>query len=195
MTASPDEAPDGTPPVRRDWIAEAALTAVREVRQLASTIFAFVRAPFRFAEEWKAGTSAPMNPIGVVAGSAVVVGALRQAAMAALGRDGDRGLVGAALSALGPYIHFAALAVCCHLVLRLVTRRPVRIGDSIAIGLYAGGGPAAIAESLVWLVVIAIRVAGGEVSSGALSIGLGVAFSAFCMTLAIALAGLFHPRH
>ena len=185
---------DETPPVRRPWIREAARTAANEARQLAATIAAFARHPFRFAEEWRAGTSAPMNPIGVVAGSAVVVGAMRQAAMAVLGAGDDRGLLASALTALGPYVHYAALALICHVVLRITTGRRVSLGDSIAIGLYAGGGPAAIAESLVWLVVIALGLSRSAVSPVVIGVGLGVAFSVFCITFAVGLSGLFHPR-
>jgi hypothetical protein len=83
-----------------------------------------------------------------------------------------------------------SLGILCHLVVA-GRRSDVRLSDSIATALYAGAGPAALAESLGWLVMCALHPF--VTSQIAVGVMLGVAFSVFCFTLAMALGALHRP--
>jgi hypothetical protein len=139
-------------------------------------------------DDWWHGRSASMNPLAMLATGATIAAASHQLAGAVLGIDHPDTLLGAVLSALGPYVHYVSLGILCHLVLAAHRRGDVRLTDSIATALYAGAGPAALAESLGWLVMCALRpFVTSQIIFGVM---LGVAFGVFCLTFAMALGGL-----
>ena len=185
--------PDVTGP--RDWIGEARRSAASELRHFASTAFQFTRHPVRFTQAWRGGSDEAMNPIGFMGTSAVVVGAVRQIALRVLGQSQPDSIIAAVASALGPYAHYAVLAIICHLALRLGSRRRPLMRDSVAYALYAGGGAAAASECLAWVVVLALSpLLPASATPWLVAIGLGVAFSVFCTVLSTSLSILHEAR-
>jgi hypothetical protein len=173
------------------WLHDGLRIAWTELRSYVTTALRFTRAPHRFMAGWWHGELAAMNPLAMLATGAAIAAASRQLAGAVLGVDRPNTLLGAALSALGPYLHYVALGALCHAVLTARRRSDVRLADSVAAALYAGAGPAALAEALGWLVMCALSPV--VTSPIAFGVMLGVAFSIFCFTLAMALAGLHRP--
>jgi hypothetical protein len=170
------------------WLHDGLRTVWTELRSYLATALRFTRAPHRFMNDWWHGQSASMNPLAMLATGATIVAASHQLAGAVLGIAHPDTLLDAALTALGPYAHYVALGILCHLVLAARGRNDVRLTDSIATALYAGAGPAALAESLGWLVLCALRPL--LASKVAIGVMLGAAFTVFCLTLATALGGL-----
>lgn len=173
------------------WFRDGLHVAFTEVRSYVTTAVRFSRAPHRFMDDWWHGSSAAMNPLAMLATGATLTAASHQLAGAVLGIDHPDSLLDAALTALGPYAHYIAIGVLCHLVLAARRGRDVRVSDSIATALYAGAGPAALAESLGWLLICAVRPL--VMSQMAVDVMLAIAFTVFCFTLALALGGLHRP--
>jgi hypothetical protein len=170
------------------WFRDGFRTAWTELCSYVTTVLRFTRAPHRFMNDWWQGLSVSMNPLAMLATGATITAASHQLAGAVLGIDHPDTLLNAALSALGPYVHYVSLGVLCHLVLAARQRGDVRLTDSIATALYAGAGPAALAESLGWIVMCVLHPF--TRSTIAVGVMLGAAFSVFCFTLAMALGGL-----
>jgi hypothetical protein len=170
------------------WLRDGLRIALTELRSYLMTALRFTRAPHRFMDDWWHGRAVSMNPLAMLATGATIVAASHQLAGAVLGIDRPGALLDAVLSALGPYVHYVSLGMLCHLVLAARGRGDVRLSDSIATALYAGAGPAALAEALGWLAMSALHpFMTSQVAAGVM---LGGAFSVFCLTLAMALGGL-----
>lgn len=169
------------------WLRDGLRVAWTELRSYATTALRFTRSPHRFMDDWWHGRSVLMNPLAMLATGATIAAGSHQLAGAVVGIDHPDTLLNAVLSALGPYVHYVSLGVLCHLVLAR-RRADVRLSDSIAAALYAGAGPAALAESFGWLVMCALHPF--VASQIAIAVMLGVAFSVFCCTFAMALGGL-----
>jgi hypothetical protein len=177
------------PPRSPDWVRDFARAAAADARAYLRTVRAFTFAASQSARKWETGELAAMNPLGVLASAAVVVGPVRQLALAVLGLPGADGLVAAVLSSLGPFVYYVVLGAIVHAMLRLLSPGRPRVTDSIAMSLYAGGGPAAAAEVLVWVVAIAVHpLIPRGTEAVVLGVSLGLAFSVFCVALATALA-------
>jgi hypothetical protein len=97
-----------------DWVRDFVRAAAADARAYVRTVRAFTLAPSRSASAWLAGDLAAMNPLGVLASAAVVVGPVRQLALAVLGLPGADGLVAAVASSLGPFVYYAALGTIAH---------------------------------------------------------------------------------
>jgi len=163
-----------------------------EVRSYLETTWALVRRPSTFATEWFEGTRTAMNPLAMLATGATLVAATRQLGATVLDLPHPDSLITAIASALGPYAHYVLLGLLFHLTMVPFARdRSIRVTDTVALSLYAGAGPAAVAESLGWLVLSALESLGHR----QLMVGvmLGVAFSVFCFVLATALGALHRP--
>ena len=173
------------------WLGDGLAATAREAGAYLATSWALARRPYTFMASWWTGREKAMNPLAMLATGAALVAGARQLAAAALGIETADSVWSAALSALGPYVHYVAIGLLVHGVLHVLCRRPVRAVDSIAAALYAGAGPAAIAETLGWLAMAAIAPLG--VADSALPIMLGAAFSVFSMVFATALSGLHRP--
>src|SRR5438132_9210100 len=131
-----------------DWIAEAIRNAKGELALFARTAIGFSLHPGRFAAGWVAGKERALNPLAFLATSAALLTGLRAVLAATYKVNApDAGLVGQVADVLGPYAHYALLGVIAHGVFRL-TGSTARLRDSLAVALFAGGGPAAIAELL-----------------------------------------------
>src|SRR5262249_9772088 len=178
-----------------DWIRDFVRAAAADARAYLRTVRAFTFSPSRSAEAWVAGELAAMNPLGVLASAAVVVGPVRQLALAVLGLPRADGLVAAVLRSPGPFVSSVVPGAIIHAILRLLDPGAPRVPDSIAMGLYAGGGPAAAAEVVVWAVAIGtppLIPAGAEPI--VLGVSLGLAFSVFCVALATSLGTIHRSR-
>lgn len=176
------------------WLRDGAAAAWHEVRAYGATTWAMASTPAAFAASWWAGTRAAMNPLAMLATGAALVAGVRQLAMAVLDQPRPDGLLAGIASALGPYALYVATGVLCHLVLAPRPRRPgVGLTDTVAMALYAGAGPAALAEAIGWLVLSGLALLGVDVVPVALPVMLGVAFTVFCYVLASAFGGLHHP--
>ena len=120
-----------------DWVRETVRVTRDEIRRFVATAVGFMLRPARFGAAWAAGEGDALNPLGFVATALAITGAV--AAVLDPGDDGGRLalLVGHAIL---PYAYYAALGALCHPVLRAFgSTRPLRA--SVAVGLYAGGGP------------------------------------------------------
>jgi hypothetical protein len=172
------------------WLHDGLEGARHELAAYATTTWQLLRRPYPFIDEWWRGQRTAINPLAMLATSATITGAAHQIAGAVLGVDHPETMLGAVLSALGPYLHYVMLGVLCHLALRRFQTRDARLADSVAVALFAGAGPAALAEAVGWLVLCALRP---WVSPQLIGAMLGVAFSVYCLTLATSLAGLHRP--
>jgi hypothetical protein len=173
------------------WLGDGIAATVREGGAYLATSWALARRPFTFMAEWWSGRRKAMNPLAMLATGAAIVAGARQLAAAALGIDTADSVWSAVLSALGPYVHYVAIGLLVHGVLHVLVPSSVRAVDSIAAALYAGAGPAALAEAIGWLIMAALAPLG--VTDIALPIMLGAAFSVFCVVFATALAGMHRP--
>ena len=172
------------------WVRDGARAAWHEARAYVATAWRLTRAPADFMDAWLRGQADAMNPLAMLATGAALVAASHQLAGAIVGIEHPDGIVDAVLSALGPYALYVAIGVLCHLVLAPAGKRDVRVLDTIAAALFAGAGPAALAEAVGWLVVCAIWPFAPSLV--VIAVMMGVAFSVFCFTLASALGGMHH---
>jgi hypothetical protein len=175
--------------VSAGWIREAFLVTVGETRLYLRTAAAFTFRPYRAARDWAAGTLRAMNPIGVLASAAVVLGPTRQIGYQLLGVPHPDSLFAMLATGVGPFVHYAVLGLLAQVVL---VARPARLADTIGVSLLAGGGPAALAEVLAWATALPLHALfpGAEVQL-VLGVPLGAAFTVFAAALGTGLAGLF----
>jgi hypothetical protein len=188
-------APPAPVPTSPDWIRDAIHQARAELRLFFATALGFARAPKQFAAEWATGQRRALNPLGFLATAAAVLGGARSL----VGRvvhfgDAAPTMAGEILDAAGPYVHYAALGVITHLVLRASgSRTPLRA--AVAVSLFAGGGPAALCQlALLFALVPLHYIIAERVSMIALSALTTISFTAYSSTFAAGLAGLGHGR-
>jgi hypothetical protein len=121
------------------WIRETLALGREEVTRFVDTVFAFVRRPRQFGSEWFAGRQRALNPLGCVATALAVTGFV-----SVFLPDGGKSSPSTLLSQLGaavlPYVYYAAVGVVSHPLLRMFGSRR-QVSASIAIALFAGGGP------------------------------------------------------
>ena len=118
---------------------EAAAAVRHDIVRFAATVWQFSRHPRRFGAAWFAGQTQALNPIGYLSTSLAVSAAV-SALVSALRGASDGGLWGSLANATLPYTYYVVVGVVCHGVLRLGgSPRPLRA--SVAIALFAGGGP------------------------------------------------------
>lgn len=146
--APPPPDSDGPP-----WIRDALAVAAEEARRFLGTAAGFMRRPGRFSAAWLAGDEPALNPLGFVATALGISGA----AGALLPQHDASRVFGAIASAVLPYCYYAAIGIASHPLLRLggSTRR---LRASVAVALFAGGGPGLLI-TLTWYVARALRVA------------------------------------
>jgi hypothetical protein len=166
----------------------------------------FLRAPGTFVEAWRQGSRELLNPLGFLAFSVLILGAVRSFGWWYLQRRGlaiDADITGeqpfwAELwGALGPSLHFAVLGLICHHTLRLLGNRDARASSSAAMTFYAAGSAGLVGEVLVWALVLTLLTLGVVSVDGVyapLFAGFGVALSSFCAYLGFTLGALHLPR-
>jgi hypothetical protein len=132
------------PPETR-WLGDSLRATRDELALFAVTAAAVITRPARFAAAWARGDRRALNPLAFMATAAALVTVVATVAsrLTPLGRPSSS-LWGEALDSLGPYIYYVALGVVCHPLLRLWGSRHPLTG-SVAMSLYAGGGPGTLA--------------------------------------------------
>lgn len=168
----------------RSWLTDGIATARHEVKAYLSTSWGMLSNPRRFAAEWYSDQRTVLNPLAMLATGATLVTACRTLAAAILDIPHPDSLLATVASALGPYAHYLLIGFICHF---LIGHRGT-LTDSLAMSLFAGAGPAAIAEAVAWLALCALAPLGEQGLFRA--IALGLAFSIFSYTLASSLGGL-----
>jgi len=201
--------PAAAPPahaIERAWV-EASVRSVRaEAALYRATMRAFLGSPKVFVREWQAGTREFMNPLGFLALSVLVLGAVRSFGWWYLERQGSEFAAQLAgeqpfwaelWGALGPSLHFAVLGLICHHTLRLLGNHRVPASSSAAMTFYAAGSAGLVGEAAVWELVLGFLTVGViplEVVYSPLFAGFGIALSVFCAYLGYTLGALHLPR-
>ncbi len=136
-----------------DWVRDAAIRSIDEVRTFTVNGALFIARPGWFAREWIEGRLRALNPLAVLATGAGVLGVARALLDLILGRGpAAQGLLESVRDAVAPFAHYAMLGLFCHLLLR--PRR--RLRDSLGVALFAGGGPGVASALLVYAAGIAL---------------------------------------
>ena len=192
-----------------DWIRDAAARTIDEIRAFVATGASVLVEPGKFARDWAEGRSSAPNPFAILATGAGTLAAARLLLQATVGRGGDEAsLVASVRDAVAPFVHYAFLGVVCHAALRPFARARRSFRDSLAISLFAAGGPGVASVLSVYQVGIAVWLACGrpEVVSGGFfaalprsaSVGLQLvamaAYFAFLGVLMLALRALHEVR-
>lgn len=189
--------------IESDWLREASAAFAGEAVLYLRTVGGFARAPRRFLSGWAAGTVRAQNPLGFMATTlavTTVLQLLRDSLPGATASQQGTGTVwDAALTALGPYVHYFALGLLSHAVLRLMRTRGHVIA-STAGSLYAGGVALLTLQAVYLLAALkfpALRKAGDVVVSDRLAllaavVAFGGALLWFLYLLVRALAALHH---
>jgi hypothetical protein len=184
--------PAPSPDAETRWVKDSLAATARELRAFAVTAAAATVRPARFARAWVEGSGAALNPMAFMATAAALV-TLAGTVAARLGPlGGSSTLAGEVLDSLGPYLHYVALGLICHATLRLAGSRR-SLAASVAMSLYVGGGPGALA-TLVDLVVflVVVRVFGkANFTSRELVTPAVMAAGALVWTVRLAVAACF----
>ena len=134
--------PNASPPLSDDgpdWVRESLRVAADELRRFVATALAFTLRPARFSAAWLAGETTALNPLGFVA-TAIAVSGAAAALLAGGGNAGGGGLWDLLTGAVAPYAYYIALGALCHPIMRWFGSRR-RLRASVAVALFAGGGP------------------------------------------------------
>lgn len=180
-----------------NWIEDGIRLTSRQIIFFFQTAFEFTIHPIRFTEEWVNQERRAINPFGFLATSVAILGPIRSLCLWILGIDQSADSLWIdLLNSLGPFVHYAALGVLCHLTLSIILGSKRKASDSVALAIYAGGGPAAAAELLVWIILVVIQLVYRDESLTRLFLylGLGIAFSIFCAAFASSLGVLHRVR-
>jgi hypothetical protein len=135
-----------------DWLRETFVSTRDELRRFAHTAWGATRRPRRFAAAWAVGRELALNPLGFVA---TAIG-ISTAASALLPAAGPLSLWERVAQAILPYVYYVAVGVVCHPLLRIGGSQR-RLRASLAVALFASGGPGLLA-SLAALACIALRL-------------------------------------
>ncbi|MFT3694247.1 MAG: hypothetical protein QM831_13965 [Kofleriaceae bacterium] len=168
----------------RSWLRSGWDAAKYEVLAYLQTSWAMLREPRDFALEWFEDNRTALNPLAMLATGATIVTAARTFGWTILGIPHPDSLLSTIASALGPYAHYILIGLISH----VFVRGRGNVLDSIAVALFAGAGPAALAESVAWLILCALAPFSEQGLFRA--IALGLAFTVFCYSLSGALAGV-----
>jgi hypothetical protein len=146
-------------PPESQWLGDSVRSALTEARLYLRTVAEVSTRPARFAAAWLRGEARALNPLGYFATSVSLMALVSALAMRVLHLDAGSGsLLGELLDAAGPYLHYAALGLITHALLRL-GGSPRRLLGSLAISLYVGGGPATLV-TIVNLVIFGVAKLG-----------------------------------
>ena len=146
-----------------DWIRDAVARTADEIRAFVATGAAFLLAPGAFARDWAEGRSSAPNPFAILATGAGTLAAARLLIEAMVGRGGgDASLLASVRDAVAPFVHYAFLGAVCHAALRPFARAGRSWRDSLAISLFAAGGPGVASVLSVYLAGTAAWIASGR---------------------------------
>jgi hypothetical protein len=145
-SARPDPTTDGTEP---DWVSDAARLAWAEARHFVRTVAAFIRGPRRFAAAWAEGRGGAMHPLGYLL-NALAVLLPYQVCWSHLSGDSSPAAP-VWLELVRPAVYVAGnvvFAVVSHVLLLLGGSRR-RLTSTVAMALYASGGPMTLASLMI----------------------------------------------
>jgi hypothetical protein len=156
---------DGGP----DWVREAAAAVRGESVRFVRTAVYFSVHPRRFATAWYDGTTEALNPVGFLSTSLAISTAVVTVSAWLLDRKDDGGFWSNLGDATLPYIYYVLLGILSHVVLRLCgSTRPLRA--SVAIALFAGGGPGLVLRFIlycqVWIHIALVGSFHGQLLPG-----------------------------
>jgi hypothetical protein len=135
-------------PLERRWLAESLRTAAAETILYLRTVAAVSLRPARFAARWLREEQRALNPLGYFATSVSLMAVVYSLLVRWLHLPGgNESFLAELLDASGPYLHYAALGLITHALLRLGGSQRTVTG-SLAIALYVGGGPATLVTIL-----------------------------------------------
>jgi hypothetical protein len=139
MTGEPD------PP----WMRDAARAVGHELAAFATTLWAILASPARFAADWASGRRHALNPLAFLFNSLAVVGPWRALWARLLDPNPPTTPLWFELGKPAlPVLFSVAVTALFHLLLKpLGGRRPLR--SSLAMAMYVSGGPMAILNFLV----------------------------------------------
>jgi len=188
-----------------DWVREAVVAVRDEVVRFGATALHFTLHPQRFAASWYEGKTEALNPAAFLSTSLGVRAAVLVVSAWIRGLHGDDDSFWSTLGeATLPYVYYMVLGVLCHPVLRLCgSKRPLRA--SVAVALFAGGGPGLLLSFSIYLQVwIHIALVGsfhGELLSGLpdwyvpiFEVLVDAPFAAYVLVLAGGVRGLHAAR-
>jgi len=145
-----------------DWIRDAIERAREEAWKYVATGVAFTLRPGRFASTWIEGRERALNPFAILATGAGVLSVARALLDLIVSRSaGTQGLLEAVRDGVAPFAHYAVLGALCHFVLRAIRSRR-RLSDSIAMSLFAGGGPGVASTLIVYAAGVALWIVAGR---------------------------------
>jgi hypothetical protein len=129
------------------WVAASWQLLRKETAAFLRTAAFIIRHPTAFGDRWLEGSLEAQNPLGFFATAAGIFALINGIGSAAFGGEKAPSLVTSLLDSVGPYLHFAILALLTHPLYRATgSKRTVR--GSIAMALYIGGGPMLLATLL-----------------------------------------------
>jgi Na+-transporting NADH:ubiquinone oxidoreductase subunit NqrB len=145
---------------QQDWVRDAIERSSEEVRSYVGAGVAVTLRPARFAADWVEGRQRALNPLGMLATGAAVLSTARALLDVVVGRSSAaQGLLEAIRDGVAPFAHYLVLGAICHVLLVAMTRSGRRLTDSLAMSLFAGGGPGVasalivyVAGALLWMV-------------------------------------------
>lgn len=122
---------------RADWVRDAARQFADQARLYFGTTLALFADPRGFFTDWADGSRRSLSPLSYYAASLAVLGPIT----VLIRQQGSSNVIALLL----PYFEFIALGLIVHLALKLLAKtQPWPL--SLGVALFAGGGPAAIAD-------------------------------------------------
>jgi len=185
-----------TPAAEPDWIRDHPV--VQKALEFLGTAVAFSLRPAAFTREWLDGTRQATNPLSLIAASLTLVATLRVSLGAGQAESGPAtGWWGTLAGTAVPYLYSMWIGLLIHAFSGGFRRDRPRLRTTVALMLFASGGPLTLGRMLVEGTAAAFRAFGAPVMvhDGLLGITADQHPVARGVTLAIAaLATLFCLR-
>jgi hypothetical protein len=187
-------------PETRNWLLDGFRHVVASFLLFFRTAARITRHPRQFALDWSRGSFRVFNPLAFFATSAGVTGTLGVIVEHLTHEAGSVSTTDFVVHELEPYLQYFLLGLLCHAFLKpLGARRPWYL--TLGISLFAGGGPAALADVLAYGLRLALALGLGEAQAVGASVvdtvaagSILVANGVFLLVLALGLAGIHRIR-
>jgi hypothetical protein len=188
-------------PVQR-WLADAWRVIREDLIEYGRTALAVSLRPARFAAEWSQGQRRALNPVAFLGTALAVSSPIFLAFAHFAGQDRRSSMWDAFLAdQVAPYVQYAVLGLLAHAFLRLAGGGRQPLLATLAIVLFAGGGPALFVDLLTLPIdPVLARAAASEDSPTNLAltlmstVSIAAANLVFFVTFARGLAGLHGVR-
>ena len=188
----------------RNWLVDGFHHVAEQFALLFATAARFTRHPRQFSIDWAEGRFRAFNPLAFFATAAGVTGTLGVLVERATAGEGARAVstMGFVLQEVEPYASYFLLGLLCHLCLvPLVGRGRRPWHTTLGISLFAGGGPAAAADILVFGLQVGLKIGSDDseavasaavdyLAAGSILLANGV----FLVAFAAGLAGVHRVR-